>query len=649
MRTPPLDPASDPSAPSGRPPETSGWRLPDEQPLYVPTAAAPTVPAPGPEPVPQPWAQSEATAEPEGPEHVPPRPVFAPPFPPEAAQPAPEPSDPAPYQAPYQPTYQPAPEPSDQAPYQPTYQPAPEPAHRPTAVGAGAANLPAGPGDPFDDESRPKRGRGRMLVAMSTAVGVLALVGTAYVGARVVGWATGAGPQPEQALPSSTVAFAKIDLNPSAGQKIDAIRFVAKLPMSPDPLKNATESTDLRQAIFQAIQDGGGLSGLNYATDVEPWLGDRIGVGVLPPTAKAPTGRPVFALAVRDEQEATKRLAAIGTSVNGSCSLSGAFALCAKDAATVKGAIAAAAQHSLADNPDFANDMSTLGEDGILAMWSDLGAMNDVLAPATGAFGLGGVQGFSARPASARTSSATSSALSGRMAATLRFSGPNLEIAGRLSGMTTANAKPGGPTNVRALPADTVAAVGISGLGDQLQANWPEFLSGMTSTAGRSATASMIKRLEKELGISIPGGISSALGNELTLAYGGQRGGAPLVAIRTDANPKVLNRLLVSTGANRDLTKVQGPKGTVLATDKAYATTVAKGSGLGSVKAFQNAVPDAGSAQVVGYLDIAKVLKQKGLGMSAQDKKDLAAFSAFGFSVTNTESTSDFRLRLTTT
>nr|WP_257908767.1 hypothetical protein [Janibacter limosus] len=71
----------------------------------------------------------------------------------------------------------------------------------------------------------------------------------------------GGGPQPESALPGTAVAFAKVDLDPSADQKLDAFRFARKFPGAKDSLNGVDENGDLRKELFDALQDDGEFEG----------------------------------------------------------------------------------------------------------------------------------------------------------------------------------------------------------------------------------------------------------------------------------------------------------------------------------------------------------------------------------------------------
>ena len=83
------------------------------------------------------------------------------------------------------------------------------------------------------------------------------------------------GPQPAEALPDSTLAYVSVDLDPSGGQKIEALRTLKKFPAFEDEVGLDTDD-DIRKC---DLRPGPGRRSsapdLDYADDVEPWLGDR--------------------------------------------------------------------------------------------------------------------------------------------------------------------------------------------------------------------------------------------------------------------------------------------------------------------------------------------------------------------------------------
>ena len=82
------------------------------------------------------------------------------------------------------------------------------------------------------------------------------MVGLAAIG--VGAWAAysflATGPQPAEALPADTLGYVSIDLDPSGGQKIEALRTLNKFPAFEDEVGIDTDD-DIRKAIFDKIQD----------------------------------------------------------------------------------------------------------------------------------------------------------------------------------------------------------------------------------------------------------------------------------------------------------------------------------------------------------------------------------------------------------
>ena len=109
------------------------------------------------------------------------------------------------------------------------------------------------------------------------------------------------GPQPAEALPADTLGYVSIDLDPSGGQKIEALRTLNKFPAFEDEVGIDTDD-DIRKAIFDEIQDEAHCEGLDYGDDIEPWLGDRAAVAAVDIGGEDPD--PVVVVQVKDADEA---------------------------------------------------------------------------------------------------------------------------------------------------------------------------------------------------------------------------------------------------------------------------------------------------------------------------------------------------------
>ncbi len=105
------------------------------------------------------------------------------------------------------------------------------------------------------------------------------LVGGGVVGLLAVGagaWAAISffqqGAQPAEALPSTTVAYASVDLDPSGSQKIDAFRTLDKFPAFKDQV-GIHSVDDVRQKLGDELIKGLGCDGLTFARRHRPVAG----------------------------------------------------------------------------------------------------------------------------------------------------------------------------------------------------------------------------------------------------------------------------------------------------------------------------------------------------------------------------------------
>lgn len=472
-------------------------------------------------------------------------------------------------------------------------------------------------------------GRARTLALV---VGLVAIVGgTAAVGG---GWLAfsklnGGGPQPESVLPADTIAFAKVDLNPSGAQKVAAVRFALRFPEAEGKV---TETSDLRKVAFEQLQEDGDFKDLDYDTDVAPWVGDRFGVGLLPGASTKDKPIAVMVLAVTDEDKAKASLPQLTARSKTACGVSGGFAVCSDDRTTVTLLTEADHGTTLADAPGFSADMKALGEDGVAAAWVDLkrvGSLADQARLATGMFG-------SAVPDAPR---------GGRLAVALRFAGPHLELAGRVSDMPLSwPQKRGGGTGVTDLPSGTLAAFGLDSAGEQV-------------TSSLTSSKELVRQMTEagaDLGVKLPEDLAAALGDHATLAYGGMDGDTVKVALRTGGDPSAVGRMV--TALNRDGGVVNEPSlhqstaggDPVVATTEGYARQIASGRGLGDQTSFRDAVPGAKEARAVLYVDIAGLLKAHGKDFGKEGRKNLEPFAALGVSTRGEGKTAEFTVRLTT-
>ncbi len=471
-------------------------------------------------------------------------------------------------------------------------------------------------------------------------IGAVAGVALAGTGAAAYGTLGGGGAQPEDVIPATALAYVDVDLDPSAEQKLDALRFVRKFPKAPDEVKR--DDVDFGEVLVKQAQKEGQLTNLNYETDIKPWLGKRFAVAVVP---EGNEFVPLVALATTDADKAKAAVAKLDATKS-YCNVGADYVVCGGKQATVDGAVKSAKDASLAKAKNFASDMDGVGNPGIATMWLDTeAAVRAGIAKAK--------VSASASALSAQLDDLAAKA-KGRVAAALRFDGTALELAARSFDTAKVEGK-NGDTGVSELPAGTLAAFGLANGGETVSKSWAE-----ATKQGGSEFTQMTEQLQSQFGIRLPEDLSALLGSKFAVAFGGmdEASGMPQVALVSNGDHARIQTLTstlgnqlssaTSSSASSPL-RVSGDSGrTIVALDDTYAAQVASGSGLGSSPAFSAAVPDAGKAQFVAFADIAGMIAKFGSTMDAETKANVAPLSAVGMSASTEESGQRFLLRLTT-
>lgn len=250
----------------------------------------------------------------------------------------------------------------------------PPPAYLPPAGQASRGpveHLQQGQGQPLAAD--PRRGNGRR----ATIIGGLALTG-ALVAGGVWAWTAwfSQGPQPAEALPASTLAYASIDLDPSGSQKVEAITFLRKFPAFQDEVGLDTDD-DVRKEIFTRIQDEGACEGLDYADDIEPWLGDRFAFAVIDRGDDGPA--PVLVAQIKDEDKAADgldKLVECGSQVAGESEDIGGYAfngdwvVLAETEDIAKDVVTDAEDKALSEDAAYTKWTEASGDPGIMTLYA---------------------------------------------------------------------------------------------------------------------------------------------------------------------------------------------------------------------------------------------------------------------------------------
>jgi hypothetical protein len=232
-------------------------------------------------------------------------------------------------------------------------------------------HLQQGQGQPL--APAPRGGNGRRMAI----IGGLVLTGALVTGGV---WAWNAffsqGPQPAEALPAGTLAYASIDLDPSGAQKVEAIRFLRKFPAFKDEIGLDTDD-DVRKEIFTRIQDEGACEELDYEDDIEPWLGDRFAFAAVDRGDDSPA--PVLVAQIKDEDKAADgldKLVECGNQMTGDSEDIGGYAfngdwvILAETEAIAKDVVADAEDDALSEDSDYTKWTEASGDPGIMTLYA---------------------------------------------------------------------------------------------------------------------------------------------------------------------------------------------------------------------------------------------------------------------------------------
>ena len=247
---------------------------------------------------------------------------------------------------------------------------------------AGQEGWAAAPVPPVPPARRSRKG----LVVGGSVVGGLLLLGGA--GAWAYTAIDGGGAQPEEALPASTIGYVRVDLDPSAAQKINLVRLADRVPdLAAELDVELDEDTDLKQLLAEALTRSGECE-IDYAQDVQPWIGDRAAVAAIP-GADEPS--PVVVLAVTDEGAARSALESglgCGDGVAAEqVAFAAGYAVVTDEGVSAADVVADAGKSSLADDDVFVADMKALGDPGLVSFWADTEAVASLVEEGADALG----------------------------------------------------------------------------------------------------------------------------------------------------------------------------------------------------------------------------------------------------------------------
>jgi len=488
-------------------------------------------------------------------------------------------------------------------------------------------------------------GAGSAKKALLIGGGVVGLAAVA-VGAWAAYGFLSTGPQPAEALPAGTLGYASIDLDPSGGQKIEALRTLNKFPAFEDEVGIDTDD-DIRKAIFDKIQDDADCAGLDYGDDIEPWLGDRAAFAAVDVGGDDPD--PVVVLQVKDADQADTGLDTIKAcddSGDLGWAIEGDWAILAESSDIAEKVVKATEKGSLADDDDFQRWTSEAGDAGVVTLYAGPEAGDYFAEHADSMFGfpLGMVDDYAcsmelpsdAEPGDSFDSnsfdsdcgdpSAGGSDLSAELeqklrdfqglAVTVRFDGGAIEVeaAGDSSVMPRGLTGGGTADVVQSLPADTGAVFGL-GFAD----GWFGDLVDYVAPYAGSDPDELMDQLSELTGLDLPGDAETLAGDSAAVALGSdfdpesffasEDGSDIPVAIKIQGDPdeieSVLDKLRDQAGPGATVLESDQDGNTIVIGPNAdYRAEVLADGGLGDEAVFKDVVREADQAHTVLFVNV---------------------------------------------
>ena len=542
---------------------------------------------------------------------------------------------------------------------------------------SGPEYLDSGSGRPFRSPEPARTRRARTGWIAVGGVGLLAAIGA---GAWAAWSFFATGPQPAEALPAGTIAYASVDLDPSGGQKIEALRTLRKFPAFKDEIGLETDD-DIRERIFEEIQGTGTCTDLDYGDDVEPWLGDRFAVAAVDAGGDTPV--PVFVFQVSDEDAADEGFAKVqecSGGDGGAWSIADGWALLGETQEIVDRVTADAADAPLSEDEDFTSWTDAAGDGGIAAVYLAPEAgkvlaenLDDFTGPLGGLeSGLGDSTAYSSSlecDTPCESYAALPDELGGAledfrgMAATLRFDDGSLELEVAADPGTSQDALEDadrGDDVLATLPEDTAAAIGVG-----FAEGWfGDLVDQFAGQLGGMSGDELLAEMSAETGLDLPEDVETLTGESAALAVGGDfdletftnsadGSGVPLgLKVRGDADAieSVLDKLRPQMGGAEALLDSDSDGDVVvIGPDADYRERLLDDGDLGDSEAFENVVREADDAAAVLFVnfDVGDWLTSLAEG-DPELEENLQPLQGLGLSTWLEDGASHLVLRVTT-
>lgn len=430
--------------------------------------------------------------------------------------------------------------------------------------------------------------------------------------------------QPADALPGDAIAYTRIDLDPTAGQKVAMFSLLRRLPQFEEQTGISSDQDDLRALVVERFLGDSECDELTFDADFASWVGNRAGFAVVPVDGEP---QPVVSIQVTDQGKAEDAVDALSACSNlasagdDSTSLGAAgdgipedsgiefvgdYMLIAQSQILAEKFASQAESAPLSEDDRFSAAMAQLGEQGVASFWADVDGLREEL----GVLGDPQVEGMASALADVHSYSGV-----------VRAGTDYLELTLATNSDTTLARQDGNP--IEELPGTTLGAFSMSQGGDLVDRYWGQ-LESFADQLEPGGFDRGVSEFEQESGLLLPEDLRTLLGDNITAALDGAALDLEAISspedladigfgVRFSSDPvamqDVLDRVqekINAAGSDFEFITHETEDGIVVATNAEFAQTLAATGDLGDSDAFTIAVPEAQEAVSVFYLDLDK-------------------------------------------
>jgi hypothetical protein len=412
------------------------------------------------------------------------------------------------------------------------------------------------------------------------------------------------------ALPQSTSAFLEADLDPSPGQKINLANVAGKIKDISNS-KDYDTNKDPKEMFTDPF-----FSELDYKTEVEPWIGDKVAFGAWGDLSEAagdvdvegdyssrskPSSNDssdmnavvVYEITNKDKAEEAAKKVANKKSVY---EVNDRYLVIAASQSSLDSYNAELAKGTLDKNTKFTDDRKLLnGQDNVAMGWADASSLhadkilNQYMSKTLGGTGVDAPDD-----------------LNGRIVTGVSVSDNSLKVSSKLVGFdTNGYTTEAGLSDVKNLPDNSSMALSIKDGKTAATKAWDTYKS--VAGSSRYDSNSEFDDQLSEIGITLPDDFGALLGSETSIGASveGSTGDYGFTYRAKDGDLNKIERILEGVGSDEIQTSDEDGAAVVKYGDNS-------GGKLGDSQNFKNVTGDLSKAQSLFFVDINKLMHESG-------------------------------------